>query len=319
MSSCGLQTRRTTRSTRLLDQNAGQKPKHPAPAPPDKDKTSTVKASTSQSTKSATTAAPAATAPDRKRKALGDHTNAEKKKKAMDKPKGQEKEKAKEFPKRSVVHTSGTSGTASSSMRMVVELPLRKRRVALKSQAKAETAVTIAAKSSKLAVGIESATSQNTAHVNEALEPATRSKPSRPPNSSFEPSSKIRSTAIPKVEKVRTSKPPRPKAKTIVVEDDEHPSKRRRSNDRVAVPLEMPDVVEASHVVPAAEDGNPFEAGLRSKEKEQMGIGTIQRWDNLDEEDANDPLMVAEYVVEIFEYMKELEVRFSSNPRHSPH
>jgi len=31
-------------------------------------------------------------------------------------------------------------------------------------------------------------------------------------------------------------------------------------------------------------------------------------WDNLDAEDADDPLMVSEYVVEIFKYMKEVEV-----------
>jgi G2/mitotic-specific cyclin 1/2 len=31
-------------------------------------------------------------------------------------------------------------------------------------------------------------------------------------------------------------------------------------------------------------------------------------WDDLDAEDADDPLMVSEYVVEIFKYMKELEV-----------
>jgi len=31
-------------------------------------------------------------------------------------------------------------------------------------------------------------------------------------------------------------------------------------------------------------------------------------WDDLDAEDAEDPLMVSEYVVEIFEYMKNLEV-----------
>jgi hypothetical protein len=33
-------------------------------------------------------------------------------------------------------------------------------------------------------------------------------------------------------------------------------------------------------------------------------------WDDLDAEDAGDPLMVSEYVVEIFEYMRHLEVYF---------
>ena len=34
-------------------------------------------------------------------------------------------------------------------------------------------------------------------------------------------------------------------------------------------------------------------------------------WDDLDAEDADDPLMVSEYVVEIFKYMKEVEVRIN--------
>jgi hypothetical protein len=32
------------------------------------------------------------------------------------------------------------------------------------------------------------------------------------------------------------------------------------------------------------------------------------KWDDLHAEDADDPLMVSEYVVEIFQYMKEIEV-----------
>jgi G2/mitotic-specific cyclin 1/2 len=31
-------------------------------------------------------------------------------------------------------------------------------------------------------------------------------------------------------------------------------------------------------------------------------------WDDLDAADGNDPLMVSEYVIEIFNYMRELEV-----------
>lgn len=33
-------------------------------------------------------------------------------------------------------------------------------------------------------------------------------------------------------------------------------------------------------------------------------------WVDLDAEDASDPLMVSEYVVEIFQYLKEVEVRY---------
>lgn len=35
-------------------------------------------------------------------------------------------------------------------------------------------------------------------------------------------------------------------------------------------------------------------------------------WDDLDAEDAGDPLMVSEYVVEIFDYMRHLEVTSKS-------
>ncbi|KAL2919153.1 G2/mitotic-specific cyclin [Polyrhizophydium stewartii] len=37
-------------------------------------------------------------------------------------------------------------------------------------------------------------------------------------------------------------------------------------------------------------------------------------WDDLDAEDGNDPLMLAEYVEEIFEYMRDLEVQTMPNP-----
>ncbi|KII91187.1 hypothetical protein PLICRDRAFT_51362 [Plicaturopsis crispa FD-325 SS-3] len=39
-------------------------------------------------------------------------------------------------------------------------------------------------------------------------------------------------------------------------------------------------------------------------------------WDDLDAEDADDPLMVSEYVVEIFEYMKEVEQQTMPNPNY---
>ncbi|KAJ1557773.1 G2/mitotic-specific cyclin, partial [Cladochytrium tenue] len=41
-----------------------------------------------------------------------------------------------------------------------------------------------------------------------------------------------------------------------------------------------------------------------------------QDWDDLDKDDINDPMMVSEYVVEIFAYMKELEVAMLPNPNY---
>jgi hypothetical protein len=51
-----------------------------------------------------------------------------------------------------------------------------------------------------------------------------------------------------------------------------------------------------------AEDPEP-EAPRKKQKVEQK-----PEWDDLDAVDANDPLMVSEYVVEIFDYMRELEV-----------
>ncbi|KIK70143.1 hypothetical protein GYMLUDRAFT_67397 [Collybiopsis luxurians FD-317 M1] len=39
-------------------------------------------------------------------------------------------------------------------------------------------------------------------------------------------------------------------------------------------------------------------------------------WDDLDQEDGDDPLMVSEYVVEIFEYFKQMEVQTMPNPNY---
>ena len=39
-----------------------------------------------------------------------------------------------------------------------------------------------------------------------------------------------------------------------------------------------------------------------------LGPFASVEWDDLDAEDAGDPLMVSDYVVEIFEYMNQLEV-----------
>ncbi|KAJ1963930.1 G2/mitotic-specific cyclin [Dispira parvispora] len=43
-------------------------------------------------------------------------------------------------------------------------------------------------------------------------------------------------------------------------------------------------------------------------------IAKVQAWDDLDAEDVDDPLMVAEYVNEIFDYMRKLELKSLPNP-----
>ncbi|KAG8765800.1 G2/mitotic-specific cyclin [Ceratobasidium sp. 428] len=314
----GVPPRRTGRSTRFVNQNAGQQSKRSAPAPYSKDKTTTAK-TTSKSTKATSTAAlvpapvTAATLLDRKRKALGDNTNAEKKKKISDKSAGKEKDKPKVHSKDDAGNTSG----ASTSMRLVVELPARKKRTTAKTQNKPEVIEVAPTKPPKPpVVNITSPVPQDIPQVVHEIPPerVTRSKlqarPKPPPepllNSSPDVAlAKTVPTKSSKVDKTRRSKV-RPSPKD---NNNEHPAKRRRANDQIAVPVEPPAVVEATHAVPLNEADNPFEIGLRTAMTEQVGVGTVQRWDDLDAEDENDPLMVAEYVIEIFEYMKELEVR----------
>ncbi|KAI8808033.1 G2/mitotic-specific cyclin B [Cladochytrium replicatum] len=63
---------------------------------------------------------------------------------------------------------------------------------------------------------------------------------------------------------------------------------------------------------------DPMEEDEVEVEPEEQAVSTpahsAEMWDDLDEEDLGDPMMVAEYVVEIFEYMRELEIQTLPNP-----
>ncbi|KAI8800606.1 G2/mitotic-specific cyclin B [Cladochytrium replicatum] len=63
---------------------------------------------------------------------------------------------------------------------------------------------------------------------------------------------------------------------------------------------------------------DPMEEDQVEVEPEEQALATpahsAEMWDDLDEEDLGDPMMVAEYVVEIFEYMRELEIQTLPNP-----
>ena len=101
-------------------------------------------------------------------------------------------------------------------------------------------------------------------------------------------------TGVPAASKVprRVSRPSKPD------EDEEEASraykKRRTSSD-------MPDV-DALH------EEEVENAVVPQEQLEADPFGN--QWDDLDAEDADDPLMVSEYVVEIFDYLKEVEVRY---------
>ncbi|QRV94799.1 Cyclin, N-terminal domain [Ceratobasidium sp. AG-Ba] len=302
--------RRTARSTRVVNQNAEQTTRRNAASMSAKDKpaagTATTKPTKSTKASSNTTSAPAAptNALNRKRKALGDNTNAEKKKKVVDKS-GKEKPVV-----RSKEHAADTPGTtASTSMRMVVELPTRKRPKTTNSQVKVDVVETVTTKPPKPPVDISASPDppNGMSTVEISPERVTRSKSAKP---AVDPSPKRVPTKSKPTKSPRT-RASRPKAQpeSKPVEEDARPAKRRRSNDQIAIPAQRPEVIEVSNVVPLQEPDNPFEVGLKIAGAEAAAAMIPRPWDDLDAEDENDPLMVAEYVTEIFEYMKELEIR----------
>ena len=80
--------------------------------------------------------------------------------------------------------------------------------------------------------------------------------------------------------------------------------KRRTSSD-------LPEEARiAAHIPPEEVGEEPVAHSKRSTTPEADPDG--DQWDDLDTEDADDPLMVSEYVGEIFAYLKEVEVSESS-------
>lgn len=88
--------------------------------------------------------------------------------------------------------------------------------------------------------------------------------------------------------------------------EDEQPSRKK-------IHLEAQD--EAATVDEYSENNTDREVETEAPIKDQFPEGVA----NLDLEDMDDPLMVAEYVVEIFEYMKKLEVATQPNPDYMDH
>jgi hypothetical protein len=76
------------------------------------------------------------------------------------------------------------------------------------------------------------------------------------------------------------------------------------------------DIEEAENVMPAQNVmPKPEPAKLKPKvEVPEQVEEIVESFQDLDKEDADDPLMVSEYVVEIFEYLKELEISTMANP-----
>ncbi|KAJ4341893.1 G2/mitotic-specific cyclin [Didymella glomerata] len=91
---------------------------------------------------------------------------------------------------------------------------------------------------------------------------------------------------------------------------------------KAVAPVEQDTEEEEENVVPKEEEKptktlkketklEPVEAAPQPKEEI---VEVFEDYIDLDKEDVDDPLMVSEYVVEIFEYLKELEISTMANP-----
>ncbi|KAH9853659.1 cyclin-like protein [Lenzites betulinus] len=99
--------------------------------------------------------------------------------------------------------------------------------------------------------------------------------------------------------------PRRISSRSLKQEDDDEEAHRTHKKRRTS--SDVPDVAamheeEVENTVIPKED-------VDADHEEEL-------WDDLDAEDADDPLMVSEYVVEIFEYLKQVEQTTMSNPNY---
>ncbi|KAI0634848.1 cyclin-like protein [Trametes polyzona] len=99
--------------------------------------------------------------------------------------------------------------------------------------------------------------------------------------------------------------PRRVSARSLKQEEDEEEEHRVHKKRRTS--SDIPDV--------AAMHEEEVENAVIPKEEAEADPEGDQ-WDDLDAEDADDPLMVSEYVVEIFEYLKEVEQTTMPNPNY---
>ena len=107
--------------------------------------------------------------------------------------------------------------------------------------------------------------------------------PSSPPRYSLKPSFPQKLHLLLSSPTFETPKPPTPLPRALTIEEEEEIS--LESEQRIAAELQ------------AFADAEP-EADPEGDE-----------WDDLDAEDADDPVMVSEYVADIFKYLKALEVK----------
>ncbi|KAG6887855.1 hypothetical protein C0992_010459 [Termitomyces sp. T32_za158] len=90
--------------------------------------------------------------------------------------------------------------------------------------------------------------------------------------------------------------------------------KRRTSSE---APDDIPAAVGEDQL-PNDEDlaAAQLAAEIESYANEPEADPEVSQWDDLDADDADDPLMVSDYVVEIFNYLKEIEITTMPNPNY---
>lgn len=96
-----------------------------------------------------------------------------------------------------------------------------------------------------------------------------------------------------------------PKREESTEQEIQHVAKKRRTSS--VGPDDKEDVVLKEHRSPLVEFAEEAKATALVEEI---------KWDDLDQEDEADPLMVSEYVVEIFEYLRKLEIQTMPNPNY---
>lgn len=98
-------------------------------------------------------------------------------------------------------------------------------------------------------------------------------------------------------------------AKTnIAVYDESNTNTKKTNNNKPTHKLDSDNVVDK-------------EADLRALKKPKTATSSASdsstpEWDDLDKEDADDPLMVSEYVVEIFDFLYNMQEKYMPNPNY---
>ncbi|KAK0496222.1 g2/mitotic-specific cyclin cdc13 [Armillaria luteobubalina] len=96
-----------------------------------------------------------------------------------------------------------------------------------------------------------------------------------------------------------------------VVDDEEAPRDHLPPSPRITLqPVDVESEVETQQTIP---DDSQIEAERVAAHLEDLAEDD-EDWDDLDAEDEDDPLMVSEYVIEVCQYMKEVEARTLPDP-----